>query len=125
MQHGQPSRPLDALRGRPVAAFCGLGNPEAFRRTLRDLGSEPAEFRAYPDHHAYTRADVDDLRMWARAQPPDAVLATTQKDLVKLRIDLLGERDLLALRIGLHLRPGPDADALHGRLADLAPVSGG
>jgi tetraacyldisaccharide 4'-kinase len=120
VQHGQPPRPLEAVRGRPVAAFCGIGNPESFRRTLRDLGTEPADFRAFPDHHAYTRADVDDLRLWARAQPPDAVLATTQKDLVKLRIDRLGERDLLALRVGLHIRPGPDADALRQRLADLA-----
>jgi tetraacyldisaccharide 4'-kinase len=125
LQHGQPSRPTDALRGRPVAAFCGLGNPEAFRRTLRDLGAEPTDFRTYPDHHGYTRADVDDLRAWARTQPPEAVLATTQKDLVKLRIDRLGERDLLALRVGLHLRPGPDADALHDRLARLVPAPGG
>jgi tetraacyldisaccharide 4'-kinase len=125
VQHGHPDRPLEALRGRPVAAFCGIGNPASFRRTLRDLGAEPADFRAYPDHHAYTRADVDDLRAWARRQPADAVLATTQKDLVKLRTDCLGERDLLALKIGLHVRPGPDADALHRRLAAVAPSSGG
>jgi tetraacyldisaccharide 4'-kinase len=103
-----------------VAAFCGIGNPESFRRTLRDLGAEPVDFRAYPDHHVYTRADVDDLRAWARRQPADAALATTQKDLVKLRTDRLGERDLLALRVGLSSRPGPDADTLHGRLARLA-----
>ncbi|MHC4404870.1 MAG: tetraacyldisaccharide 4'-kinase, partial [Planctomycetota bacterium] len=26
--------PVDALRGRPVAAFCGIGNPAGFRHTL-------------------------------------------------------------------------------------------
>ncbi len=35
--------PLTLLRERPVAAFCGIGNPEAFRRTLVDLGA----FRVY------------------------------------------------------------------------------
>ena len=58
---------LDRLRGRPVAAFCGIGNPEAFRRTLRDLGADVVAFRTFPDHHAYARADVEELRAWARA----------------------------------------------------------
>jgi len=121
VQHGHPDRPPDSLRGRPVAAFCGIGNPEAFRRTLGDVGVEPTAFRTFPDHHAYTRADVDDLRSWARQQPTDAALVTTQKDLVKLRIDRLGERDLLALRVGLQVRPGPDADDLHRRLDAIRP----
>jgi tetraacyldisaccharide 4'-kinase len=121
VQHGHADRPPEALRGRPVVAFCGLGNPEAFRHSLRALGADPADFRTYPDHHAYTRTDVDDLRAWAQQQPADAVLATTQKDLVKLRTDRLGERDLLALKIGLHVRPGPDADQLHAKLSGLIP----
>jgi tetraacyldisaccharide 4'-kinase len=117
MQHDHPDRPASAFRGRPVAAFCGIGNPEAFRRTLHDLGVDPIAVRTYPDHHAYTRADVDNLRTWARTQPADAALVTTQKDLVKLRVDRIGERDLLALRIGLEVRPGADADDFHRRLA--------
>src|SRR5262249_52797636 len=31
--------PLECVRDRPIAAFCGLGNPSAFRRTLLDLGA--------------------------------------------------------------------------------------
>lgn len=124
LQHGRPPRPVDALRGRPVAAFSGIGNPESFRRTLRDVGVEAVAFRTFPDHHAYTRGDVDDLGGWARQQPTDTVLATTQKDAVKLRIDRLGERDLLALRVGLHVRPGPDADEFHRRLAAVIPAGG-
>ncbi len=119
MQHDQPDRPVEAHRGRPVAAFCGIGNPEAFQRTLRDIGADPVATRTFPDHHPYSRADVDDLRVWARQQPADAALVTTQKDLVKLRVDQIGERDLLALRIGLTVRPGPDADDFHRRLAAI------
>jgi tetraacyldisaccharide 4'-kinase len=117
MQHDQADRPVEAMRGRPAAAFCGIGNPDAFQRTLNEVGIDPIATRAFPDHHAYTRADVDDLRDWARQQPADAALVTTQKDLVKLRADRIGERDLLALRIGLDVRPGPDADDFHRRLA--------
>jgi tetraacyldisaccharide 4'-kinase len=96
------------LKNKPVGAFCGIGNPEAFRRTLTDLGADVAAFRAFPDHHAYTRADVDDLRTWAATLPPDAVLATTQKDFVKLRLPDLADRPLRAVRIRMRFLDGED-----------------
>ena len=120
VQHDAPSQPINALHRRPVVAFCGLGNPDAFRRTLRDLACEPRDFRAFPDHHAYTRVDVESLRDWARGQPPDAAVATTQKDLVKLRTARIGERELLALRIGLRVRPNVDSDRFHELLTNVA-----
>ena len=43
--------PVEELRGRTVAAFAGIGNPAAFRRTLEDLGANVIDFRTYPDHH--------------------------------------------------------------------------
>jgi tetraacyldisaccharide 4'-kinase len=119
VQHDAPPRPVDAVRGMPLVAFCGLGNPKAFRRTLRDLGCEPTDFRAFPDHHGYTRADVESLRDWARRQPADAVIATTQKDLVKLRTAQIGERDLLALRIGLRVRDNADSVRFHELLTNV------
>jgi tetraacyldisaccharide 4'-kinase len=94
------------LRGRGVAAFCGIGNPDAFRRTLEGLGATVVNFRTFPDHHAYTRTDVDDLTRWANELPPDTPLVTTQKDWVKLRVAELGGHPLRALRIGLAFRDG-------------------
>jgi hypothetical protein len=46
-------------------------------------------------------------------------LATTQKDLVKLRTARIGERDLFALRIGLRVRPSAEADRFHETLANV------
>lgn len=100
--------PLDRVRDRPIAAFCGLGNPAAFRRTLLDLGAAVADFRTFPDHHPYTRADVEDLRVWARQQATDGMVLTTQKDLVKLPLPQLGGRELWAVRIGLHVTAGQE-----------------
>lgn len=109
------THPLDLLRQRPVLAFCGIGNPEAFRRTLVDLGCRPVEFRTYPDHHDYTRADVEALA--AADLPADALLVTTHKDLVKVRVDALGGRPLWAVTIALHFRHGQaDVEALLARL---------
>jgi tetraacyldisaccharide 4'-kinase len=101
--------PLEWIAGRPVVAFCGIGNPAAFRQTLVGLGAEVAAFRAFPDHHGYRREDVEELRTWARQQARDCVIVTTQKDLVKIRLARLGERELWALRIRLRVRAGQEA----------------
>jgi tetraacyldisaccharide 4'-kinase len=113
---------VDELRGKAVAAFCGLGNPEAFRRTLTDLGASVTAFRTFPDHHPYTAADVDDLAAWAANTPDGTVIATTQKDWVKLRIGELGGRKLWAARIGLSVLAGEDV--LHQKLRGVLPDLG-
>lgn len=108
VQSSGERKPADAFRGQPVAAFCGLGNPEAFRRTLMDLGCSIAAWRTFPDHHPYTRDDIENLRTWARALPADTIVATTQKDLVKIRLDRIGDRELWALKIELSILAGAD-----------------
>lgn len=114
---GRPE-PLSNLSSLRIAAFCGIGNPEGFRRTLESLQITPIDFRAFPDHHPYTRSDVDALLLWTSETRPDLVL-TTQKDSVKLRLDSLGPVPLRALRIGLE--PLEGRDRLESALRALWP----
>ncbi len=113
------SSPIEMLAGQSVAAFCGIGNPEGFRRTLLPLCRELVDFRIFPDHHAYAAADVGSLERWARDLGANLVL-TTQKDLVKLRASLLGPVPLRALRIGLEVMAG--SDIMDDVLARLLPA---
>lgn len=103
------TRNLEELAGRSAAAFCGLGNPDAFERTLANLNINVVAFRTFADHHEYTRTDVEDLRAWGQGQPEGLPLLTTQKDLVKLRVSRLGARELWALRIELEVETGQEA----------------
>jgi tetraacyldisaccharide 4'-kinase len=103
------SASLQRLAGRPVVGFCGIGNPEAFRRTLETLEIRPSDFRTFPDHHRYTAADISDLERWAGRQAMDCVVVTTQKDLVKLRLPQLARKELWALRVRLSIESGQDA----------------
>ena len=98
---GQTQESLEALKGRPVAALSGIGNPAAFERTLVGIGATVVARKVYPDHHGYTPADVEELNRWAGQLPADAWVVTTQKDWVKLRTDRLGPLPLWALRIEL------------------------
>lgn len=102
---GEPE-PVDRLRGRQVGVLSGIGNPAAFRRTLMSLGAEVVAEKVFPDHHDYTRADVVELRAWAETLPREAVVATTQKDWVKLRVPELTGRPVRAVRIGLKFLTG-------------------
>ena len=111
----------EEVAGRPIAAFCGIGNPEAFRRTLLDLGANITAFRTFADHHPYTRDDVAELQHWAKQLPPDGLVLTTQKDFVKLRTPELGARPLWAVRVGLKLLMGEAA--FHELLQSVVPVS--
>jgi tetraacyldisaccharide 4'-kinase len=99
------SAELGTIAGKPVAAFCGIGNPDGFRRTLQQCGFQVDAFREFPDHFAYQRADVESLAAWAASLPIEAAICT-QKDLVKLGIDRLGQRSLWAVAIGLEISTG-------------------
>lgn len=95
------SASLDSLRGQPISAFCGIGNPVGFRRTLSDIGLPvtDAQFRIFPDHHRYTREDVETLTKWAATYSLSA-LVTTLKDQVKIPVDKLGATPLWSIDIG-------------------------
>jgi tetraacyldisaccharide 4'-kinase len=112
--------PIEDLPSQSVAAFCGIGNPEGFRRTLLPLCRSVLDLRVFPDHHPYTAADVMNLQTWAKELEANLVL-TTQKDLVKLRANTLGTVPLRALRIGLEIMGG--IEALERILDRLVPNS--
>ena len=66
-----------------VAAFCGLGNPDSFWRTLRELGVAPVWRRAFGDHHRYGRQELAGMAAEAQAAGAQALL-TTEKDVANL-----------------------------------------
>ncbi len=68
---------------RAVAAFCAIGNPEAFFAHLRADGFVLNHTKAFPDHYVYKQADVDALAAEAKGRGAGA-LVTTAKDAVKL-----------------------------------------
>jgi tetraacyldisaccharide 4'-kinase len=109
--------PLESLRG-AVAAFCGIGNPDGFRRTLAAQGIESrlAGFRTFPDHHHYALSDLDNLAEWARSCGAGG-LVTTQKDLVKIPRNDLGGLPLWAVAIRAQIIA--EQQEFAGRLQDL------
>ncbi len=71
--------PLSLTR---AVAFCGLGFPQKFFKTLASMGIELASTLPFPDHHFYTEKDLRHLEALSRTH--EAPLITTRKDWVKL-----------------------------------------
>ncbi|KQT87982.1 tetraacyldisaccharide 4'-kinase [Aurantimonas sp. Leaf443] len=73
----------ERLAGLRCLAFAGIADPTKFFASLKAVGAEIAEARAFPDHHAFTRAEMDALS--ARAWREGLQLVTTAKDAARLR----------------------------------------
>ena len=63
----------------PFFAFCGLGNPDAFFRDLRDWGLTVCGQLSFPDHHRYTEEDILQIQLGAKRAGANAFV-TTEKD---------------------------------------------
>jgi tetraacyldisaccharide 4'-kinase len=100
-------RAIEELRGKRVTAFCGIGNPEAFRETVKSLGADLASdgLIAFPDHFAYLSQDIELVVEAAQANRSDAILCTL-KDLVKIDDPPQTSPPILAVDIGLEIIKG-------------------
>ena len=98
---------LDAIKGKKVFAFCGLGNPQAFFRTLESVGAVLVGSRTFDDHYGYTKQDLSDIRRQAGERQAGLVL-TTHKDWTKItRLAVPADRPPLAyLAVELQIMAG-------------------
>lgn len=74
--------PLSDLTGKEGIAFAGIGNPDKFFSMLKKSGVKITKKIVFPDHYAYSRADIEALIKHHQK------IFTTQKDAVKIDVDL-------------------------------------
>jgi tetraacyldisaccharide 4'-kinase len=78
-------RGVEALSGRRVLAFAGIGRPAAFVEVLAGAGADVVSSAFFEDHHRYRGRELEQLLDEARRA--GAVPVTTAKDAVKLPED--------------------------------------
>lgn len=70
---------IEQLKDKKIFAFCGIGNPDAFLNTIRNIGANLVGSKIYNDHYHYTNDCLADIYEQARYLNADLIL-TTQKD---------------------------------------------
>lgn len=82
---------------RKAIAFAGIGRPEKFYQSLRELNFELLQTYDFPDHHFYTDKELKELI--EAADKKQAVLITTAKDYVKIPLALRKHFKVLEITI--------------------------
>jgi tetraacyldisaccharide 4'-kinase len=81
----KPAEDSTRYFGRRIVAFAGIGRPQKFFDTIREMGSDLIATHSFSDHHKYEPAELSALR--AQASQENAELLTTEKDLVRIGRD--------------------------------------
>jgi len=111
-------RPEISLIGERVFGFCGLGDNESFRETLLAAGADVAGFVKFPDHHPYSRGEVE--RIIGKASQLNATPITSSKDMIRIPPDLRSE--IKELGIVVELCPADALSFIHDQLAFGDPL---
>jgi tetraacyldisaccharide 4'-kinase len=93
-----------------VVAFCGLGNPDSFWKSLRELGIQPLDRLSFGDHHQYSPRELTALARYAESLRAKA-LVTTEKDVVNFPVGseaIFTEMPVLWLRVGVEIEKEGD-----------------
>ncbi|MEW6255977.1 MAG: tetraacyldisaccharide 4'-kinase [Pseudomonadota bacterium] len=100
------------LIGQPVIAFAGIGRPAKFFDMLRQIGVDVVEQHPFPDHYAYSVAEI---RAYVeRAEKKGMRVVTTAKDFARLKrpaFDSLRDR-IQVLPVHMEFREPEEIDAL-------------
>ncbi len=90
------------ITDKQLYAFAGIGRPEKFFRTLNDLGGRVSVTQAFADHHAYTAAELENIRQRASSNALEPqTLVTTEKDAIRIPEGALP--GLVVLRVALKI----------------------
>jgi tetraacyldisaccharide 4'-kinase len=95
-----------SMSGARVLAVSGIARPERFVHDLTGAGVVVAGSMAFPDHHRYTRGDIERMLETARQAEADLIV-TTHKDAV--RLEQFDWTEIPAVYLPLDVRVTPEA----------------
>lgn len=102
------TEPISGIKGKKVSAFCGIANPDSFKKTLQDAGAEMVSFNYFPDHHLYRKSELEGIKKEFIDCRAD-YLMTTEKDAMRLQSSPEFLKILTVLRVEMEIRPSSEA----------------
>lgn len=99
LQYPSNVSPIKTLKGKQVGVLSGIGNPDAFHKTVSSSGAEIVGTHTLRDHADFGRETIQQIVAWIETLGPIDCVVCTHKDLVKLQTDQLAGKQILALLI--------------------------
>ena len=94
---------LDQIKNRKVICVAGVANPKSFFNLLEDLGAEVLVTESFPDHHFFKPDEINSLLAYAKSE--DALIVTTEKDIVRLK-KIVNDESIVFLEVDIHFFSG-------------------
>lgn len=95
---------ISGLKGKKVFAFCGIANPDSFKKTLLAVQASLLSFEIFPDHHRFNGKELEALKAGFIKSGAD-YLVTTEKDAVRLQSYPEFLKELFILRVEIEIKP--------------------
>jgi len=73
---------INEFKNKKTICFAGIGNPDNFFDLLKENQINILEQSSFPDHHNYSKAELDNLTK--KANEKAAILLTTEKDYLRI-----------------------------------------
>jgi tetraacyldisaccharide 4'-kinase len=96
--------PVEALKGKDVIGFCGIGNPMGFTEMIEHMGGKVKGFFTFRDHYRFTARDLTRI-IGCATKSGAGWIVTTEKDIMRLAGFDLPE-NLVAVGIEWHVEDG-------------------
>lgn len=98
---------LELVRGRKVASFSGIAQPESFEQGLTRVGAQLVYSKRFADHHRFSQQEVINAINRSKKRQAEMIV-TTQKDAV--RFPKIDRRDLpiYFMRVEIKILKGAD-----------------
>jgi len=107
-----------ALAKKTAALFCGIGAPASFENLIAGLDIKIGLSFKFPDHHHYTKEDLDKIMAASKEKNIDTII-TTEKDAMRLLGLQLTAYDLQLLVLRIELKITQDENIFLDRLPRL------
>ena len=116
-----PLLKIDALKGKTVTLFSGIGDPDSFENLIISLGINIGLSFRFPDHHIYSQKDLENIVVESQKKNIDTVV-TTEKDAVRFSSLVAAHCSLLFLVLCIELKITENEQRFYNRLLRLYSI---
>ena len=96
---------LSEVKGKNVIAVAGVASPDSFFLTLEQLGAKLVGKKVFSDHHDFKKEEI--TQIISEAEDLEALIITTEKDIVKIR-RITGHERIYFLEVKVCFLSGED-----------------